>query len=143
MLYVPLTGSTILKSPALYTAPVFSSVAVKMKLIDTVLQQLITRTTITLTITANQKGFIFYTVANKRIPLPEFPSLHSPSSNYTLSFSNPIYGVNYIRKTSLTTEFKISDLTPGIDYEIYFYIMNMNLVNQPLYSKISFFTLQP
>lgn len=38
VLYVPATGSTIIKSPALYTAPTFSSVAIKMKLIDTVLK---------------------------------------------------------------------------------------------------------
>lgn len=80
-------------------------------------------------------------MANKRIPIPVFDSLHEPSSNYTLSFSNPLYGTEYIRKTNLKTEFTISDLTAGIDYEIYFYLMNMNLVNNPAYTKIAFSTL--
>jgi len=52
-----------------------------------------------------------------------------------------MYGTEYIRKTNLKTEFTISDLTAGIDYEIYFYLMNMNLVNNPTYTKIAFSTL--
>ena len=68
-------------------------------------------------------------IANKNVPLPKFQSLKDPSSNYTLSFSHPIYGVNYIRKTSLITDFTVNHLTPDNDYEIYIYIMNMNNIN--------------
>ncbi|KAL4482744.1 hypothetical protein ABPG73_021404 [Tetrahymena malaccensis] len=141
--YNPLVGQTINKVVANYVPPNFVNVNVQQQTVGGVTKPMITRTSVTLSIQADQKGFLFYVVANKRIPSPTFISTSQPSSNYTLSFSNPIYGVNYIRKTNLQTQFTITNLTAGIDYEIYIYIMNMNLVNNANYYKLSFSTLQP
>ncbi|EAS00909.2 transmembrane protein, putative (macronuclear) [Tetrahymena thermophila SB210] len=141
--YDPLVGQTINKIAANYVAPNFINVNIQQQTVGGVLQPMITRTSVTLSIQADQKGFLFYVVANKRIPTPTFISTSQPSSNYTLSFSNPIYGVNYIRKTNLQTQFTITNLNAGIDYEIYIYIMNMNLVNNANYYKLAFSTLQP
>ncbi|KAL4499018.1 hypothetical protein ABPG72_016920 [Tetrahymena utriculariae] len=141
--YDPLVGQTINKVAANYVAPNFVNVNIQQQSLQGVMQPMITRTSVSLSIQADQKGFLFYVVANKRIPTPTFISTSQPTSNYTLSFSNPIYGANYIRKTNLQTQFTITSLTAGIDYEIYIYIMNMNLVNNAKYYKLAFSTLQP
>lgn len=44
------------------------------------------------------------------MPDPTFQGTKFPINNLTLSYSNPKYGVNYIRVSTLDVNFTISDL---------------------------------
>ncbi|EGR28803.1 hypothetical protein IMG5_168390 [Ichthyophthirius multifiliis] len=103
----------------------------------------ITRSSVKLTIKGSQKGFLFFIIANQRIPIPTFLDVKNQKFNYTLSFSNPLFGINYIRRTDKKATFLIYDLKPDIDYEIYMFIMNMNNIENKTYKKIAFRTLAP
>jgi hypothetical protein len=60
--------------------------------------------------------------------------------NQTLEYSDPIFGVTYIKQTPKTINFTVSDLTPGRSYQIYAYIMNLNQINNPAYLELDFAT---
>ena len=62
------------------------------------------------------------------------------NSNKTLNYSNKVYGVAYIKTLPANSEFTINGLTPGHDYEIFIFIMNMNQLYNVNFTKLYFHT---
>ena len=91
-------------------------------------------------ITGSTLAFIYYVYGNIGMPPPLFPNVQNATFNQTLNYSNPAYGVNYITDAATPLGFTISDLTPGITYSIYFYIMNLNRVYQDQWYRLNFTT---
>jgi len=91
-------------------------------------------------ITSDSLGFLYYVYADMHMPDPIFTDVMNENPNTTLNYSNNIYGVTYIKTIPSENEFTISGLTPGHDYEIFIFIMNMNKLFNPNFTKIYFRT---
>ena len=91
-------------------------------------------------IISDSLGFLFYTFADMHMPDPIFDNVRKATPNTTLNYSNNLYGVTYIKTEPTQTQFTISELTPGHDYEIFIYIMNMNKLFNPNFTKLYFRT---
>jgi hypothetical protein len=87
-------------------------------IIDYVIDPLkISRSSINFKIKGDQKGFIYFSIADQHMPAPIFEDVRDNNKNYTLSFSNPRHLVDYIRSTStMTVDITVYDLVPGHDY---------------------------
>lgn len=74
------------------------------------------------------------------MPDPIFDETRYPNlKNVTLSYSNPVYGVAYVRTiTTFDVNFTITNLSPNHDYEIFLFVMNLNKIENPKYSKVYF-----
>jgi len=87
-------------------------------------------------ITSDSLGFLYFVYADMHMPQPLFQDVRYSTPNTTLNYSNNIYDVAYVKTIPAQTEFTISDLRPGHDYEIFIFIMNMNkLYNSNLLNK--------
>lgn len=102
----------------------------------------VTRSTATFQIYGDIKGFIYFVYGDQHMPDPLFNNTQFPSDNLTLSYSNPHYGIDYIRSNLLDITFTITDLQANHDYEIFVFIMNMNRVSNHKFQKIYFQTLK-
>ncbi|CAK70993.1 unnamed protein product (macronuclear) [Paramecium tetraurelia] len=114
----------------------------KPKILETKVLE-VTRSTATFQVTTDIKGFIFYVYADQHMPNPIFEETKEPNlDNVTLSHSNPLYGVDYVRTTTLDVNFTISKLSPNHNYEIFIFVMNLNKVDNPTFMKVFFQTLK-
>lgn len=98
------------------------------------------RSTATFTVTTNTLSFIYYVIAYKNMPVPTFADVSGKVANQTLEYSKPIFGETYIKKTPKEVTFTVSALTPGRDYQIYAYVMNLNQIYNPIYQRLDFST---
>ena len=74
------------------------------------------------------------------MPVPTFINVQNQTENATLSHSNPIYGVAYVKQTPKNITFSVSGLEPNLDYDVYIYVMNLNQLNNDTYTKLQFST---
>ena len=91
-------------------------------------------------VTSDSLGFLFYVYADMHMPDPTFLDVRYQNSNKTLNYSNNVYGVAYIKTLPANSEFTINGLTPGHDYEIFIFIMNMNQLYNVNFTKLYFHT---
>lgn len=85
-------------------------------------------------------AFVYYVYGHIGMPEPLFSDVQSQAFNETLNYSDPVYGVTYIKNTARDVDFTLTRLTPGISYTIYFYIMNLNKVFNPQAYQLNFTT---
>lgn len=100
-----------------------------------------TKTTATITIEGTTLAFIYYVFGNRGMLPNSFQGTQNATYNETLEYSNPIYNVTYLKLNPRTVTFTISDLSPGIEYVLYAYIMNLNRIYNLTYAELSFKTL--
>jgi len=102
----------------------------------------ITRSKATFEITGDSLGFIFYVVANRYISVPSFLGVKKKNLNAVIyNDSKPVYGEGYIKDlVNYKATIEIGGLDTEFEYDIYFFIMNMNNVHNPTYEKITFRT---
>ena len=99
------------------------------------------KTNVKIKLTTDQLGFIYYVVADKNMPVPIFTDVRDKINNNTLKYSNPIFGVTYVKSLTLTVEFEIKGLVPNHDYQVFAFIMNMNKLFSKSPKILSFKTL--
>ena len=85
-------------------------------------------------------GFLFFVISDMHMIDPTFSDVRFQKFNTTLSYSNPIYNVFYVKQIPTIVEFVVSSLNPGHDYESFFFIMNMNKVHNDNFTKVYFRT---
>lgn len=85
-------------------------------------------------------GFLFFVYADMHMPDPIFENVRFAKPNQTLNYSRNFYGVTYIKVIPTMTEFTISGLLSGHDYEIFIFIMNMNKIFNANFTKLYFQT---
>ncbi len=93
-----------------------------------------------ITLQGNTLAFIFYMVADKHVPPPTYNDVRSQAINDTLKYSNPIYGVAYIKSLTRVLNLTIPKLNPGRDYDFYAYIVNLNNVTDFVSFPLTFST---
>lgn len=91
-------------------------------------------------IEADSLGFLFYVFADMHMPDPLFDDVRLAKENTTLNYSNNFYGVTYIKTIPSEVFFTIDGLNPGHDYEIFIFIMNMNKLYNPNFTKMYYQT---
>lgn len=91
-------------------------------------------------VSSDSLGFLFYVYADMHMPDPLFENVRYSTFNTSLNYSNNLYGVTYIKTIPTEKEFTISGLTPGHDYEIFIFIMNMNKLFNSNFTKLYFKT---
>ena len=97
--------------------------------------------TATFSLFTDIKGFIFYIYADQHMPDPTFEFAQSRVFNQTLNYSNPLFGLSYVRTDDFNVNFTLQNLIQNHDYEVFIFVMNMNQVINPVHSKIYFKTL--
>lgn len=85
-------------------------------------------------------GFLFFVISDMHMLDPTFSDVRFQKFNTTLSYSNPIYNVFYVKQIPTVVEFVVSTLEPGHDYESFFFIMNMNKIHNDNFTKLYFKT---
>ena len=100
-----------------------------------------TRTTVSISIFGSTLSFLYYMLANEYVPIPIFNNVKNQTLNSTLNYSNPSFGIEYVRTKPGNVTFTIDQLTPGKNYDLYFFILNLNQIYNPTYFKLSFQTL--
>lgn len=98
------------------------------------------RSSATLYLTSNTLAFIYFMIADTRVPVPAFADVKSQTNTELMSYSNPIFGVNYVKTGAFDVTIKVTGLQPQHDYDFYAYIVNLNQVSNPVYLKLSFST---
>lgn len=91
-------------------------------------------------IVTDSLGFLFFVISDMHMIDPTFSDVRFQKFNTTLSYSNPIYNVFYVKQIPTIVEFVVSSLNPGHDYESFFFIMNMNKVYNENFTKLYFRT---
>jgi len=102
-----------------------------------------TRSSVTFNVSANTLSFIYFVIGYKNMPVPTFSDVKWKVDNTTLSYSKPVFNEDYIKRSPKNISITVTDLSPGRDYEIYAYIMNLNQIENPAYLKLSFSTNAP
>ena len=100
----------------------------------------LSRSTVTLSVTTNDIGFIYWNAADMHITPPNFTEVSKRLITEKNKYSNPIYGVSYVKQTPFSIVFTISGLSAGKDYELFAYFMNLNQISTVNYSKLYFQT---
>ena len=82
-----------------------------------------TRSTVRINITVSTLSFVYYVIANRFMPEPSFSNVQSQNQgqqfNLNLTYSDPIYGVRYVKRTPKNITFTVTGLTPDMDYDVY------------------------
>ena len=85
-------------------------------------------------------GFLFFVISDMHMLDPTFYDVRYQKFNNTLSYSNPMYNVFYVKQIPTVVEFVVSFLNPGHDYESFFFVMNMNKIHNDNFTKLYFRT---
>lgn len=88
----------------------------------------------------NTLASVYYMIADKNVPAPTYNDVRSRAINDTLKYSNPIYGVAYIKTITRILDVTIPNLSPGRDYDFYAYIVNLNNVTDYISFPLTFST---
>jgi hypothetical protein len=98
------------------------------------------RSSATININGNTLAFIYFLVADRNVIPPIYYDVNNGILNQTAQYSNPRFGVNYIKNKARNVTFKITGLDPLRSYDFFAYITNLNQINNPSSFHLAFTT---
>lgn len=98
------------------------------------------RSSAKITINGNTLAFVYYMVADRNVIPPIYSDVKNSILNQTALYSNPRFGVNYIKTRTRNVTFTITGLDPLRSYDFFVYITNLNQVYNPAYYSLNFTT---
>jgi hypothetical protein len=80
-------------------------------------------------------------IADMYVPVPTFTEVKNQENALTLSYSHPMFNVTYVKTSAYYALITVTGLTPQHEYDMYTYVVNLNQINNPAYTKLSFSTV--